>query len=214
MQAIKFILVVLALFGIVDLGVKQMWSQNVFRQFDGVRHVRVTRLGRYAMDSETEQPEGLQNFEIPSCRLDEEYPFIYVPEAVAGLYGPFVSKFGKAIGPTRYAVSVETFMSGLNSFSELEERIKIFRGFVDNNVPEVWRELLDKVRKRSQGVKPVGQYLCLKLDVENTELMNFVRNNADVRKLCVRGEGATLFVDYNDYEVLRMVLARAGFFFR
>ncbi|MDE6311589.1 MAG: hypothetical protein K2L96_07235 [Muribaculaceae bacterium] len=212
--AVKFVLAVLSLYGIVDLGVKTLWTQTVRTQYDSVQSVRVTALGHYALDPEAEKPEGLQSYVVPSCRLDEEYPFIYVPESVAGLYGPYVSKFGKAIGPTRYAVSVETFLGGLSSYTELEERIRMFRGFVDDKIPTVWQELLERVRRRSQGVKAIGQYLCLKLDMENAELMNFVRSDADVRRLCVRGEGGMLFVDYKDYEVLRMVLARAGFFFR
>lgn len=211
---VRCVLAVLGLFGILNLGVKSGIAQKVLSQYDSVQQFCVTPLGHYALDPEATKPEGVQGYEVPRCRLDEEYPFIYVPEEVAGLYGPYVAKFGKAIGPTRYAVSAETFLSGLSSYTELEERIKMFKNFVDNKVPEVWRELLERVRRRSQGVRAVGQYLCIRLDVENRELMDFVRDSEELRAMCVRGEGGTLFVEYSQYELLRGVFARGGFFFR
>ncbi len=212
--AVRCVLGVLGLFGILELNLQADVAQKVLTQYDAIKHFTVTPLGRFAFNPEADKPEGLQGYEVPCCRLDTRYPFIYVPEEVAGLYGPYVGKFGKAIGPTRYAVSVETFLNDLTTSAELEERIEQFESFVGNDVPAVWRELLEKVRKRTHGVRAAGQYICIQLDKENRALMSFVRNSQTLHELCVRGEGGTLFVEQARYELVCSLFAREGFFFR
>ncbi|MDE6277119.1 MAG: hypothetical protein K2M06_03335 [Muribaculaceae bacterium] len=207
------LLTALALLGIVDLALgPEPAPGKRFSQYDSVREVRLTPLGAYALGLSDKAPEGMADYEIPSCRLDEEYPFIYVPEDLAALYEPYLRKVGKPIGSTRYAVSAETFMEGITTRSSLEERIEQFRAFVGYELPDVWNALIDRIKRRAYSIHGgITTYYSLKIDRDNDELIDFVAHNELINEVCVRGEGGLLFIPAPQLEAVLAQFTLAGF---
>lgn len=202
----------LALFGIVTVGVgREPTKQQRYSQFDSVECFALTPLGEYAFGLTDTVPE-YDPYVVEKCRLDEEYPFIYVPESMSEVYAPYLKKFGRPIGPARYAVSMESFTKGIRSRKVLKDRLAHFREFVGGELPQVWRELLERIESRAQSVKvDGGYYTSLSLDSENEELLDFVLNNAYIAETCIRGENYTLFVPVDNLDVVINEFASAGY---
>ena len=165
----------------------------------------------YALGITDEVPE-FEPYEIKNCRLDEVYPFIYVPETLTSMYGPYLKKIGKPIGATRYAVSEETLMSGIRKRVELHERIRSFRAFVGDELPPVWQALVERIEKKASSVQPHGSYyVSLKLDPDNAELINFAMTDETIRHYCVRGENCCLFVPTASLDIVISAFTEAGY---
>lgn len=213
LPVLRCFLAVLCTFGIVELAVGPAPAKSAvrFSQFDAIDSFRLTPLGMYALGITDEVPE-FEPYEIKNCRLDEVYPFIYVPETLTSMYGPYLKKIGKPIGATRYAVSEETLMSGIRKREELHERIRSFRAFVGDELPPVWQALVERIEKKASSVQPHGSYyVSLKLDPDNAELINFAMTDETIRHYCVRGENCTLFVPTASLDIVISAFTEAGY---
>lgn len=208
----KMALAVLALFGLVSVGLGDE-PQKVGRrsQFDSVKAFAITPLGSYAFGKTADAPP-FDRYVIQKCRLDEEYPFIYVPEEMYAIYTPYLKKIGMPIGPTRYAVSVQTFMKGVKKREDLNERIAGFKEFVGHELPAVWQTLLDRIVASAGSVRiGLGYFTPVQLDPENSELLEFVLHNELISESCVRGENCMLFVPVANLDVIINEFAAAGY---
>lgn len=211
---IKMYLGVLALFGLAKIYIgAEPEGRNRRSQFDSITNFEITPLGRYAMKLTEELPE-FEEYTINEARLDPEYPFIYVPENLAEVYAPYLKKFARPIGSSRYAVSVESFMNGIGSRQELNERINQFREFVGGELPDNWTALIDKITSRANSVamKP-NYYTALKLNPEDADLMEFVMTDSVISEYCFRGENHTLFVPTGIFNTIHDLFTKNGFLF-
>ena len=202
----------LALFGVVSVGVgREPTARQRYSQHDSAESFSLTPMGEYALGLTDKLPE-YEPYVVEKCRLDEEYPFIYVPESMGEVYAPYLKKFGRPIGPARYAVSPESFTKGIRSREALGERIERFREFVGGELPQVWRELLDRINTRAHSAKVSRTYFTsLELDPENEELLDFVLHNSYIAETCVRGENYKLFVPVSELDIVVSEFASAGY---
>lgn len=207
----KIFLVELCMMGLVNLKFGPMPKKSN-SQFDHVLGFNLTALGQYAFGKTDVVPE-FQPYEIPKCKLDSEYLFIFIPEGFEEFYSPLVKKIAQPIGPTRYAVSKESFTRGIKSRSALTDRINDVRNLVNDVVPPLWEDFFEALRKRCSGVKMEHlYYAAIKINPENTDLLDFIATNEYISETCFRGENYLLFCPAYDLEKIRAEFNSAGFF--
>ena len=104
-------------------------APNSVSPFDGLEYVRLTALGRFAfeIDSEYTPPvvvESAKDFELSSDRLLIKFLDADSPRRAV------FSQFAKAVTPVLYSVDFGSFLEGCTMRNEVESKIKKFRHIV------------------------------------------------------------------------------------
>ena len=171
--------------------------------------MRLTSLGRYVMgldESYQARPgEIVQYFELDAERL------IIRALGDDNPYEGLLKEFANPIGARRYVVTPETFLSRCRSVSDVNSRLELFRQTVAVKLPPNWEEFLQRMSRAHRSIREVGGYSVYKIDQSESELVEALTSDSELRRLVIRAEGYRILVASDDKEAFEKRLLRYGY---
>lgn len=178
---------------------------------EGIRFVRLTELGKYAMgltdvytepqDAKTEPSFEFDEDNLIVTVLDKDSPFTY-----------FLAKIGRRIGPNRYHITAKGIIERSACISEANRSIEIFTHSICPEPRGRWKEMIDEAHLRIQAVVPPGaNYRLVKLNPDTPGLIDLVAHNAELARNSLKAQQNCLLVKSDYYTKFRLLLATNGY---
>lgn len=179
----------------------------------GMRYVRLTPLGRYALGLTKTYKPGKSAGEV--CHLDfDSVNCIFTILTDACPYTLFLQEVCTPIGSNRYRIGVKSMMQGYRDHYRLKERIEKIRRIIDVDSSPKLAAILDEVEKRSRCSEfSTTGCRVIKLRQDVPGLMNFIVTDKRVRSLVLLAEGGHIIVSKSDEQEFYSLCGRKGYFF-
>lgn len=209
--SIKSIFFLLASWGIVEIAYQPPNSPNTVSPFDGIEYVRLTALGRFAfeIDSEYTPPvvvEQKKDFELSSDRLLIKFLDADSPRRAV------VSQFAKAITPVLYSVDFSSFLEGCTMRNEVESKIKKFRHIVKEDLPEVWENFFTELLNRCNPLLKAGSsYVVRRINSNDKRLQEIILTDKELKKYIVRAENYIILMEQKNVDKISQILRGYGY---
>lgn len=209
--SIKSIFFLLASWGIVEIAYQAPNSPNTVSPFDGIEYVRLTALGRFAfeIDSEYTPPvvvEQKKDFELSSDRLLIKFLDADSPRRAV------VSQFAKAITPVLYSVDFSSFLEGCTMRNEVESKIKKFRHIVKEDLPEVWENFFTELLNRCNPLLKAGSsYVVRRINSNDKRLQEIILTDKELKKYIVRAENYIILMEQKNVDKISQILRGYGY---
>ena len=175
-----------------------------------IRMVRLTALGKYAF--EFEQEYHAETIESQSFFSLDEKRLIIQSVSGSNPYESLLTDTARPIGGGKYVMSAESFLKNCSSIKDVDEKVKFFEDYVDNDPPRIWNDFFQTIRQRCKPLLPIkGSFILLQLDPQNRPLVDLILGDPEIRPLVNMVEGHRLLVPKADYEKLCKLLKKHGY---
>ena len=204
-QAIAFMF---ASLGMAELALSP--SHRHDSPFAEAEYIRLTPLGRYVLgvsdEYEAPEQEHIAYFELDSERL------IIRSLVEPNPYAQLLLDTSVAISRNRFETSAQSFLAHCVNRSDVEEKIGIFRQFVSNELPPLWKQFFDSLLLHCNPLTTDRTgYAIYRLSPENTDLIRLLTSDPTLRKLFIRAEGYLILVKKEDQRKFTDELKKHGY---
>jgi hypothetical protein len=205
MQAFAFMLCSL---GMAELTLSA--EKRNLSPFSKADYIRLTPLGRYVLgvttDYEAPEQEHIAYFELDPDRL------IIRSLVEPNPYAQLLLDTSTAISRNRFETSAESFLAHCQKQGDVEEKIGVFKQFVSNELPPLWKQFFDSLLMHCNPLRTDRTaYLKYRIDPKNTELIQLLTGDPKLRQLTVRAEGYLLLVKKDDLKKFTDELKKHGY---
>ncbi len=178
--------------------------------FESVAYIRLTPLGRYALgiDTSYEAPKMEQTayFELDPDRL------IIRSLVEPNPYAQLLKDTSIPISRNRFETSALSFLANCHSKSDVESKISIFKQFIADKLPPLWKEFFKTLLQHCHPLQEDSTaYRHYTIDPENRELQQLITNDPVLRQLVIRAEGYRILVKLDDIRKFENQLKKHGY---
>lgn len=196
---VKSMLFFMASIGLLDVAYSKP-SKSDKSYVDCLRYVRLTDLGAYVLGkTKSYKPIEVEKkvyFELDENNLilksmESDNPYIGIVESIA-----------RGIGGGRYIITPESFLKSCATEKDVEDKVKLFKQFVSENITPVWEDFFKSVKAKCKPLTPISRekYKIFKISPNNKELLHILSSDEKLRKLIVRAEGYMVMIDKNNID--------------
>ena len=207
---IKAYLSMLATIGIVELVYDDSPKSMTHSFFDGMKYVRLTELGKYAMDItkkyERKKGENIQYFELDSeslviTSLVDNNPYVNILDGLA-----------TRISANMFRVSRASFLADCEKKSDVEYNIELFRRYVCDKPSANWETFFSTMLAQCTPLKgPNTKYSLLQLPAQNKELQRIFATDPDLREYILKAEKYIVLVKTDKKDKVKAILKKYGY---
>lgn len=207
---IKAYLSMLATIGVVELAYDDSTEAMTHSYFDGMKYVKLTDLGKYALDItnkyERKKGETIQYFEIDSnslviTSLVEDNPYVNILDRLA-----------TRISANMFRVSCASFLSNCEKKSDVEYNIGLFRKYVCDKPSDNWESFFASLIDKCTPLKgPSTRYSQLQLPTENKELQRIFATDPELREYILKAEKYIVLVETDKKTKVQAILKKYGY---
>ncbi len=177
---------------------------------DSVAYIRLTPLGRYALGIDT-------NYEAP--KLEQTAYFELDPDRLIirslvepNPYAQLLKDTSIPISRNRFETSALSFLANCHSKSDVESKISIFKQFIADKLPPLWKEFFKTLLQHCHPLQEDSTaYRHYTIDPENRELQQLITNDPVLRQLVIRAEGYRILVKLDDIRKFENQLKKHGY---
>jgi hypothetical protein len=175
--------------------------------YDSLKTFRVTELGKWCLGLTEKRPK----------RPKAEYQAIADRELLlVTVQGSslertvYLDKIGRKLGPDRWRISPDSFITGCVNKKQIEDRVNKFKDLIDPEPAPHWSALFEKVVNRS-GLfdETLNDMLIYRLP-SNQNIAEELLRNTEFRSLVYRAEGGLLIVPRENRKKFFAVLNKHG----
>lgn len=209
---IKSYLFMMAALGLVEIAYSEVSAddKNVVSCFDGLKYVRLTNLGKYAL-SITDKYVRSKEEDVTYFELDAE-SLIIKSLVDVNPYESLLGNLAEHISKKMYKVTPESFLKDCDSKKDIENKIALFKDYVCDNPSANWKAFFKQMLDRSNPMlKPKKKYLLLQLPAENKELQRIVLSDPNIRKYILKAEDYHILVEQDNYKKFCDILKKYGY---
>jgi hypothetical protein len=195
--------------GVVEIAVSDDEHRNI-SPFDRLDYVRLTPLGRYALDV-TDDYEAPEQEHIAYFELDPER-LIIRSLVDPNPYAQLLMDTSVAISKNRFETSALSFLSSCHTKSDVESKISIFRQFISNDIPPLWEQFFQSLLQHCHPlIEDKTAYKRYTLDPQNRDLIQLITTDPVLRQLVIRAEGYRILVKQEDLKKFETQLKKHGY---
>jgi len=207
---IKAYLFMLAGFGFVEVAYEEHFEKKGRSYFDGLRYVRLTELGKYALGLAdkyvVKEKEKVKCFELDDSNLIAKSVVSPNP------YESVLAGMAEHVSKHMYKVTYESFLTGCQSKGDIVSRISLFREYICKEPPAIWEAFFAQVQERWQPMtEPKKKYTLYQIPQGNKELQRIILSDPVIRKCSVKAEGFLLLVETASLRKFKDALLKYGF---
>ena len=178
--------------------------------FDSLEFIRLTPLGRYALDLtddyEAPKQEHVAYFELDPDRL------IIRSLVEPNPYAQLLTDTSHAISKNRYETSALSFLANCHTKTDVESKIKTFRQFISDDIPPLWQQFFKQLLQHCHPLKEdKTAYKRYTLSPDNRDLVQLVTTDPTLRQLVIRAEGYRIMVKQEDLKKFETQLKKHGY---
>lgn len=207
---IKAYLSMLATIGVVELVYDDSTETMSHSYFDGMKYVRLTELGKYALDItmkyERKKGEVVQYFELDSnslviTSLVDNNPYVNILDGLA-----------TRISANMFRVSSASFLADCEKKSDVEYNIELFRRYVCDKPSANWETFFATLLAQCTPLKGPGtKYSLLQLPAQNKELQRIFATDPDLREYILKAEKYIVLVETDKKDKVKTILKKYGY---
>ena len=195
--------------GVAEIAINEDQNLNL-SPVDVVEYVRLTPLGRYALDLTNDydapEQEHIAYFELDPERL------IIRSLVEPNPYAQLLTDTSIAISKNRFETSALSFLSSCHTKSDVESKIKIFQQFISSDLPPLWKQFFQSLLQHCNPLQEDRtSYKLYTLDAQNRDLVQLVTTDPSLRQLIVRAEGYRILVKQDDIKKFEIQLKKHGY---
>lgn len=207
---VKAYLFMLSTFGIVEVAYREPEPGSV-SCYDGLRYVRLTPLGQYAMGiTTTYTPEATAN-EKAAFELDDQRLMVKVLDPDTPLL-PFLSDMAEKITTSLYLVTYDSFLRGCCGVDDVQNKVKLFRQFVSDQQVDIWTHFFEQVTSRCHPMETIQTgYHMFSVPSDNLDLQRLILTEPSVRQYVVKVENYMILVKNTDLRPFANALRKFGY---
>lgn len=209
---IKSFLYLMAVMGMVEIAYSPVQTEDkeAISCFDGLRYVRLTNLGKFALFL-TNKYVRTKEEDVTYFELDTE-SLIIKSLVDNNPYESILDNMAEHISKKLYKVTAESFLKDCNAKKDIENRIGLFKDYVCENPPANWKAFFKQMTDRcSPMIKPKKQYKLLQLPADNKELQRIVLSDPNIRKYILKAEDYHILVEQDSYKKFCDIMKRYGY---
>ena len=109
-------------------------------------------------------------------------------------------------------MTAQTFLANCSNRDDVKQRINTFKQFICPKPPALWKQFLDGLPARCHPLRPnETDYRIFNVPPESAALIRLLRDDAELRKLCILAEGYRILVPITNYTKFRNRLKALGY---
>ena len=194
--------------GIIEIAVE---STKDYDPLQGIRYIRLTPLGLYALGHAKEYVRKRPDNEPPEFDIDDRNMIVSLLNPKSP-YKKFLSNIGETLSSTRYRITARSLVAGSDSYEVLEKNIRTFRNAICPQPSQEWEDMFKEAESRANSAINTRERMHLvTLDTTVPGLIEFVANDPFITRNCVKAQGARLLIPVEHYSTFRDILHRAGY---
>jgi len=177
---------------------------------EGIRHIRLTPLGRYAF--------GLSDTFVPVTNKPEDWSYELDSDGVISSFGempPYddlLAKIGRRVSANRFVVTARSIVAGSADADDVARNVNSFRTIFKPEPGSRWDVMLNETLQRCNCMDSVsGQYALIKLKTDVPGLVSAVLSDPEICSNCIKAEQGVLIVPTAFYPRLRRILQLHGY---
>lgn len=209
---IKAYIFMMATLGLVEIAYSNETNddKDAASYFDGLKYVRLTDLGRYAL-SITDKYVRTKGEDIAYFELDAEN-LIIKSLTDTNPYESLLGDFSERISRKMYRVTPESFLKNCNNKKDLESKIALFKDYVCDNPPANWNAFFNQMLDRCNPItKPKNRYVLMQLPADNKELQRIVLSDPNIRQYTLKAEDYHILVEQDNLKKFCDTLKKYGY---
>lgn len=178
--------------------------------WDGLRYVKLTALGRYIFDFETNYTAPKRVQKTSAVKFDEYKPIITIQKDDAVMLAklePYTEKYDT----NRYILSYSKIFRDCKTMKLLNAKIDKFYTLFDQPVPVLFDNYFDEIQSKSNMLKRDLSQIVIELK-NDKKLLNLFMNNKKLQKLVIKASGYRIIVSKTDIPKLTKIVRDNGFF--
>lgn len=207
---VKAVLFALSTLGMVEIAYREPQAGDT-SPYDGLQYVRLTELGKYALEITDSYAPQFSGNDSPAFELDDQRLLIKILHEDSP-FKPLLDDYADCITPTLYNVSYESFLRNCSTRFDVEHKVKIFNQYISKKQPQVWKDFMDDIAKRCNpfGI-PNDNYMILTIPKDNTDLQRLVLTHPAIRRYVLKAENYMLLIKEDDYDKFSTALKKFGY---
>ncbi len=178
--------------------------------FDGLKYVRLTDLGRYALGI----TQAYNRKAMPKKAYFElaEDDLLVRSLADCNPYESILEGMAEHISKNMYKVTNESFLRQCSNRKDIDNNVSLFKEYVSAELPPAWEAFFDQLaRKCKLLAKPKKKYQLLQLPPADKELQRIVLGDPTVRKYTLKAEDYHILVEQENLKKVCDALKKYGY---
>lgn len=176
----------------------------------GIRYIRYTDAGLYAIGKKNTYNAPAQTMEKPTFELDDNGIVTIINRPCP--FEAFLSKIGTSISASRYQITPQTIVRGSKTQAEVADNVERFKTLICPNPEGIWFDTLEETIIRAYSTMPLNeQYILVRFKPEVPGLIDFISTNRDIAEKCLKVEGYYLLVPHDFLDKLKALCLKAGY---
>ena len=202
--------------GMVDLAYSEP-TNPIYREynklylspFDGLRYVRLTEFGRYALGRTRRFTTEIT---VPSGKIEVD-----ANNTLLSLQGQdpikrmVLEAVGEPINQSSYRVDFNSFLKECTTATEVQNKISFFRENIVEHPPAVWEQFFENLLTRLNPIKPAPALSVFKVKPDR-ELLSLLTSDSLLKQYVMRAENHHIVVEKANLSKVKKRLALFGYF--
>ena len=210
---IKSYIFMMAAMGFVEIAYREISADDKEASscLDGLRYVRLTNLGKYALNiidnyARDTEGKGIAYFELDTENLIvkslvEENPYEAILESIS-----------ERISKRMYKVTYESFLKGCYNKQDIENRIALFKNYIYYKPSANWEAFFNQILDRYNPMCKIYQkYELFQLPAKDKELQRIVMSDPNICKHIIKAEDYHILVEEEYHKEFRDTLLKYGY---
>ncbi|ACN17759.1 conserved hypothetical protein [Desulforapulum autotrophicum HRM2] len=202
--------------GILDLAyskptnpIYREYKKPYLSPFDGLKYVRLTEFGRYALDrtqrftTDITAPSG-------EIEVDANNTLLSI-QGQDPIKRMILEAVGEPINQSSYRVDFNSFLQECTTATEVKNKITFFRENIAEHPPAVWERFFENLLNRLNPIKPVPALSVFKIKPDR-ELLSLLTSDSLLKKYVMRAENHHMVVEKTHLSKVKKRLAQFGYF--
>lgn len=212
----KSLIGILGSFGIFDLYIDTPTMKNglylkngYLSKYDGIKYVRLTKLGEYVLGRKNEYDFG-ENSEEAEVYLDEERLIVTII-GEAPMKFMFLEQIGTKIGANKYKIDYQSILRNIENGNELSKRIDDFKNKISFDLPPLWQDFFEDIKRKNNSIKFCEDLIVFKLKDDKC-LLDLIVKDSVIKDLIYKAEGYHIVIQKDNVKTLLKRLESFGYY--
>lgn len=203
-----------ASFGLLDLKYDEPDLETLgvtaYSPYDGLKYVRLTPLGAY-VSGVTNNYEIPKQSAPPTMKLSPDSLTILV-DSDTSIADTLLAPYATRISPSRFQTDFNTFLKECNDQYSIDNKIKLFKQFVGEDLPENWQAFFKELRQKIEPLELIGATKIFQIPADNSDLIRLIARDAELRDLTIKAENYHILIKNSDLNKFKKRLQKFGYF--
>ena len=187
-------------------------TKDSISPYAGLRYVRATPLLSYVLGLSRKYTLPTSNHEALFATDDQH--MLVRSLSNDNPFEPIVANMSQAVAPHLYKFSLNSFLNGINNCEELEQRITLFKKYVQPHPTPAWEAFFDKVLEHCQPFQSLSfDYAVFQISKDLPELDHLIHTTPELHQYVLRAENGMLAVSPENYKKFTAELRKHGYIF-